>query len=93
MQSQDSFTQITIHYINGETESFDIAMTPEAFGEQLTNVLSQPLFTLNLFDQTVIILTAQIVKVEVTPPLTQLSVDSVAFDGQRVTALSRGAKV
>ncbi|MEQ8964045.1 MAG: hypothetical protein RLP02_40115 [Coleofasciculus sp. C2-GNP5-27] len=93
MQSQDSFTQITLHYINGETESFDIPVTPEAFSEQLADFLSQPWLTLHLFDQTVLILTAQIVKVEVTPQLTQLEGDGVFADCQRVTALSRGAKV
>ncbi|MEQ9358586.1 hypothetical protein [Coleofasciculus chthonoplastes] len=93
MQSQDSFTQITFHYINGETESFDIPVTPEAFSEQLVDFLSQPWLILHLFDQTVIILTSQVVKVEVTPQLTQLEGDGVFFDCQRVTALSRGAKV
>ncbi|MEQ9481228.1 hypothetical protein [Coleofasciculus sp. F4-SAH-05] len=93
MQSQDSFTQITFHYINGETESFDIPVTPEAFGEQLANFLSQPLLTLHLFDQTVTILTAQIVKIEITPQLFQLEGDGVFFDCQRVTALSRAAKL
>lgn len=91
MQSQDSFTQITLHYINGETESFDIPMTPEAFSEQLAELLSQPWLTLHLFDQTVLILTAQIVKVEVTPQLPQLEGEGVLSDCQRVTALSRGA--
>jgi len=91
MQSQDNFTQITLHYINGEMESFDIPMTPEAFSEQLADFLSQPWLTLHLFDQTVLILTAQIVKVEVTPQLPQLEGEGVLSDCQRVTALSRGA--
>ncbi|MEQ9667949.1 hypothetical protein [Coleofasciculus sp. G2-EDA-02] len=93
MQSQDSFTQVTFHYINGETESFDIPVTPEAFSEQLADFLSQPWLILHLFDQTVIILTSQIVKVEVAPQIPQLQGEGVLSDCQRVTALSRGAKV
>ncbi|MBE9129396.1 MULTISPECIES: hypothetical protein [unclassified Coleofasciculus] len=93
MPSPDSFTEVTFHYINGETESFEFPVTPEAFQEQLPVLLSQPCWTLNLFDQTVLIFTAQVIKVEVKPPLTELQGQGIFTDAQRVTALTRGAKV
>ncbi|HBB34040.1 MAG TPA: hypothetical protein DDZ80_29645 [Cyanobacteria bacterium UBA8803] len=93
MQSQDTFTEITFHYVNGETESFDIPITPEAFGEQLPDLLNQPWLTLHLFDQTVVVFTAQILRVEVKPPIPELQGSGVFPEVHRVTALTRGAKV
>jgi hypothetical protein len=92
MQSEDSFTEVTFHYLTGETESFDIPITPEAFQEQLPDLLSQPWLTLHLFDRTVLICTAQIMKVEVKPPLLEIQGQGVFSDAQRVTALTHGAK-
>ena len=88
MSSQDSFTEITFHYVNGETESFDLPITPEAFAQQLPDSLSQPWVALHLLDQTVLIL-----KVEVKPPIAEIQGLGVFSDAQRVTALSRGVKL
>lgn len=93
MENQDSFTEITFHYINGETESFDIPITPEAFAQQLPDFLSQPWLALHLIDRTVFVFTAQVLKVEVNPPITEIQGLGVFSDAQRVTALSRGVKV
>ena len=93
MQSVDSFTQVTFHYQNGETESFDIPVTPEALQQQLEGLLNQPWLTLHLFDSTVFIRTAQIMKVEVKPPMPEIQGDGVLSDAQRVTALTHGAKL
>jgi hypothetical protein len=93
MQSVDSFTQVTFHYQNGETESFDIPVTPEALQQQLQDLLNQPWLTLHLFDSTVFIRTAQIMKVEVKPPMPEIQGDGVLSDAQRVTALTHGAKL
>lgn len=92
MQSEDSFTQVTFHYVNGETESFDISITPDAFQQQLPDLLSQPWLTMHLFDRTVLICTAQVMKVEVKPPLSDLEGQGVFPEAQRVTALTHGAK-
>jgi hypothetical protein len=92
MQSEDSFTQVTFHYVNGETESFDIPITPDAFQQQLQDLLSQPWLTMHLFDRTVLICTAQVMKVEVKPPLSDLEGQGVFPEAQRVTALTHGAK-
>jgi hypothetical protein len=48
MQSADTFTQLTFHYQSGETESFDIPGTPEAFQMQLQGLLNQDWLTLHL---------------------------------------------
>ncbi len=93
MQSVETFTQVTFHYQNGETESFDIPVTPQAFQQQLQALLNQPWLTLQLFDSTVFICTAQVVKVEVKPPVSEIQGDGVFSDVQRVTPLTHGAKV
>ena len=93
MESQDSFTEITFHYVNGETESFDLPITPEAFAEQLPDLLNQPWVALHLLDQTVVVFMAQVLKVEVKPPIPEVQGLGVFSDAQRVTALSRGVKV
>lgn len=93
MQSADSFTQVTFHYQSGETESFEIPVTPEAFQLQLQGLLNQPWLTLHLFDSTVIIRTAQVVKIQVKPPLPEIQGDGIFTDAQRVTPLTHGAKV
>ncbi|HAX84719.1 MAG TPA: hypothetical protein DCY91_00260 [Cyanobacteria bacterium UBA11370] len=93
MQSQAAFTEITFYYINGETESFDIPVSSETFAQQLPDLLSQPYITLHLFDQTVIVFTAQIIKVELKPPIPEFQGQGVFSESQRVTALTRGAKV
>ncbi|HEY9893187.1 MAG TPA: hypothetical protein V6D37_15540 [Candidatus Sericytochromatia bacterium] len=92
MPSQDSFTEVTFYYVNGETEAFDISITPEAFGQEIQGLLSQPWLTMHLFDRTVLISTAQIMKVEVKPPVLQLQGNGVFPEAQRVTALTHGVK-
>jgi hypothetical protein len=92
MQSQDSFTEVTFHYVNGQTEAFDIPITPEAFQEELQGLLKQPWLTLHLFDKTVLICTAQVMKVEVKPPLSEIQGQGIFSDVQLVTALTHGAK-
>jgi hypothetical protein len=93
MQSVDSFTQVTFHYQNGETESFDIPITPDAFQMQMEGLLNQPWLILHLFDSTVFIRTARVMKVEVKPPMPEIQGDGVFADVQRVTPLTHGAKV
>ena len=35
MPSQDSTTQVTFHYVHGQSESFSITKTPQEFYQQL----------------------------------------------------------
>lgn len=92
MQSQDSYTEVTFHYINGETEAFDIPITPEAFQQELQGLLDRPWLALHLFDKTVLICIAKVVKVEVKPPLSEIQGEGVFSDAQLVTALTHGAR-
>ncbi|NEQ65591.1 MAG: hypothetical protein F6K21_08845 [Symploca sp. SIO2D2] len=93
MQTQDSSTEVTFHYIDGKAESFDIPVTPEAFATQLQDLLKQPMLTLHLFDKTVFICTTQIIKVEVKPPVTEVQGQGIFDNVQLVTALSHGSPV
>lgn len=92
MQSEDRFTEVTFYYITGVTESFDLPVAPESFQQQLPDLLNQPWLTLHLFDKTILICTAQVIKVEVKPPLPEIQGQGVFPDAQLVTALSHGAK-
>ncbi len=92
MPSEDSFIEVTFHYISGESESFDIPVTPEAFQQELQGLLDRPWLTLHLFDRTVLICTARVMKVEVKPPILGIQGQGVFPDVQRVTALTHGAK-
>lgn len=92
MHNQDNCTEITFYYANGETEAFDISITPEAFEQQIQDLLSLPWLTMHLFDRTVIICTAQIMKIEVKPPISQIQGKGVFPEAQRVTALTHGVK-
>ena len=93
MPSVENFTQVTFHYINGETESFDLPVSPETFQQQLQSLLKQPWLTLHLFDSTVLICTERVMKLEVKPPLTEIQGEGVFADAQRVTPLTHGARV
>lgn len=92
MQTENSFTEVAFHYVSGASESFDIPITPEEFQQQLQGLLSQPWLTLHLFDRTVLICTAQVMKVEIKPPIVAIQGQGVFADAQRVTPLSHGAK-
>lgn len=92
MSNADSFTQVTFHYINGTSETFDIPIGPEAFQQQLQDFFSQPWLIMHLFDKTVFICTAQVIKVEVKPPLPEIAGQGVFPDAQLVTALTSGVR-
>ncbi|NET61242.1 MAG: hypothetical protein F6K47_35475 [Symploca sp. SIO2E6] len=91
MQTQDSSTEVTFHYINGEAESFDIPVTPEAFATQLQDLLQQPMLTLHLFDKSAFICTSQIIKIEVKPLVTEIQGQGIFDNVQLVTALTHGS--
>lgn len=92
MQTEDNFTEVTFYYTNGQTEAFEISLTPEDFGAQLPELLKQPWLTLHLFDRTVLICTAKIMKIEVKPDNPQIQGQAVFLEAQRVTALTHGVK-
>lgn len=90
MQAETSSTQITFYYENGQTETLSVPLSPAQLGQQLPQMLSQTWLTFQLIDQTVMISTAKIIKVEVKPSL-QLQGEGTFSNAQRVSALQRGA--
>ena len=98
MNSQDRLTQVTFHYTNGQTESFNVlqrgdgSATPQALQQEIAQLLDKPWCVLHLPEQTICINTANVLKVEVKPSLRELQGEGVFSDVRRVTALSRSAQ-
>ncbi|MGB5963054.1 MAG: hypothetical protein WBG73_20625 [Coleofasciculaceae cyanobacterium] len=92
MQTEDNFTQVTFYYIDGQSEAYELSITPEDFAAQLPNLLNQPWLTMHLFDRTILICTAKIMKVEIKPDNPQIQGEAVFLEAQRVTALTHGVK-
>lgn len=91
MINQDYGTEVVFHYDNGQSDAFIIPLAPEEFKEQIQLLLERPWLTFHLFDQTVFVSMARVVKVEVKPSLTEIVGIGVFHNSQRVTAMSRGA--
>ncbi len=97
MHTQDSLTQLTFHFVNGQTESFNIlqladdSMTPLELQQEIRHLLDKPWWILHLPDQTVCIKIANVVKVEVKPSVPELQGEGVFSNARRVTALTRTA--
>jgi hypothetical protein len=92
MQSQDSSTQINLLFRDGHSESFKLPISSQEFQQQLEGLLAKPWLTFHLRDQTVVISTSQIMKVEIKPPLTELKGEGIFPNSERVTALNRGSR-
>jgi hypothetical protein len=91
MQTETNKTQVMFYYDNGQTETLSLPMTATELSQQLPQLLSQPWLTFHLIDQTLIISTAKLLKIEVKPSLVQLEGDGIYPNVERVTALQRGA--
>ncbi|MGG6297608.1 hypothetical protein ACQ4M4_24705 [Leptolyngbya sp. AN02str] len=96
MQTQDSlYTQITVHYINGTSESFNLYMPLQDDGTlqttqlEVRHLLKKEWWIVNLQDQTLFINVDNVLKMEMKPPLTQLQGEDVFSNAERVTALNR----
>lgn len=97
MQSQSSYTQLTVYYLNGQSESFmvydpvDAERVQQEFQQVVRRLLDRPWWIFHLSDQTVCIHIANVMKVEVKPPLPRLHGEDVFENTERVTALNRTA--
>ncbi len=96
MHTKESLTQLTFHYMNGQTESFNIqladdSVTPLELKQEIRHLLDKKWWILHLPDQTVCINIANVMKVEVKPSLPEIQGEGVFSDARRVTALSRSA--
>lgn len=91
-------TQLTFHYIDGHTESFDVFTSVEAsetqqdIRQELRRLLDKTWWIIHLPEETVLINTANVIKVEMKPAVPQLVGEDVFTEAQRITALTRGAK-
>ena len=95
MEQQDGYVQVTIHYINGHTDSFNIqTLTEEAQGvhdirQEVRRFLDRPWWIFQLPEQTITINMTQVLKVEIKPALPEILGEGVFPFAERVTALSR----
>ncbi|MFB2837882.1 hypothetical protein [Floridanema evergladense] len=92
MHSQDSSIQVNFLFRDGHSESFKLPISSQEFQQQLEGLLAKPWLIFHLRDQTVVISTSQIMKVEIKPPLSQLQGEGIFANSERVTALNRGAR-
>ena len=94
MEHQPGHTQITFHYINGQTESFDIhelaeeAETQQQLRQEVRRFLERTWWIFNLPEQTVIVNMKNVLKVELKPPMPELHGEGVFPDAERMTALN-----
>lgn len=93
--SVEQLTQITFHYINGQSESFTIHDAPDAnvtwqeVQQEIRRLFDRHWWILHLPEQTVCINTANVLRVEFRPPLPGIHGEGIFTDARRVTALSR----
>lgn len=98
MNNQHNLTQITFHYANGQSESFNLlqsgdnSLDLQALQQEITQLLNQPWCVLHLPEQTICVNTANVLKVEMKPPLWEMQGAGVFNDVRRVTALSRSTQ-
>lgn len=96
--SQGSLVQITFHFINGQSESYNIlhqgegSVTPQALQQEIIQLLDKPWCVLHLPEQSVCINTANVLKVEMKPAMREIQGKGIFSDVRRVTALSRSAQ-
>ncbi len=96
MQSQATYNQLTFHYLDGRSESFNFFEpataddgTQQSFQIEVRKLLQQDWWILHLPEQTVFINVANITKIEAKPTMPQIIGDGVFPDAERVTALNR----
>jgi hypothetical protein len=90
-----TYTQLTFHYINGQSETFNVYAPIEADGTQATlqlevrHMLKKNWWIVNLAEQTVFVNVDNVVKVELKPAMPDLRGEDVFANAERVTALNR----
>lgn len=95
MQAPTINAQITFYYTNGETETFNIYDPVEAgllqqeLQQEFRRFLEKHWWILHLPDQTVCVNTANILKIEIKPPINRVQGEGVFANAERVTALTR----
>ena len=95
MYQSGAQTQITFHYMNGHSESFNLHPPIENDGTDATlqlevrHILKKDWWIINLPEQTVFVNIDNVVKVEVKPAIANLRGEDVFTNAERVTAMTR----
>lgn len=95
MQPEAGRIQLTFHYINGQTESYNVYDPIEAgaiqqeIQQEIRRILEKPWWILHLPEQTVYVNTANVLKIEIKPGTPQIQGEGVFANAQRVTNLTR----
>ena len=90
-QDKENTTQVTFHYVEGHTETFTIPMPAQEFQEEVLTLLNQPWLTFHLVDQTVLICTSRLVKVEIKPAIPELQGQGIFSNSVRISTMQRAA--
>lgn len=85
-------TEITFFYDTGESESFTLPIAPEEFQKQVNFLLERPWLTFHLFDRTIWICMARVVKVAVKPALDTIVGVGVFSDVEEMTTFQMGSR-
>lgn len=97
MYSQENFTQLIFHYVNGTSEAFNIyeptdaAVTRQEQLQEVRRFLDQRWWVLHLPEETVCINVESVMKVEIKPAIHQLHGEGVFSNVQRMTPLNRSS--
>ncbi|WP_448561730.1 hypothetical protein [Trichothermofontia sp.] len=87
--------QITFHFVNGQTETFNVynatelGTSTQELRQDVRRFLREDWWTLHLLDQTVFIHSSNVLKVEIKPRLGGFQGEGVFQDAERVTAFNR----
>ncbi|GAC1491815.1 MAG: hypothetical protein NVS2B14_04310 [Chamaesiphon sp.] len=102
MQSQETPTttiwQITFYYLNGETESFNVYnplhsnTTTQDVRQEIRRFIKEDWWTIKTQEQTIFIKSANVLKVEIKPPIESIEGEGFLAEAERVTALTRGSR-
>ncbi|MBW4576940.1 MAG: hypothetical protein KME08_16830 [Aphanothece sp. CMT-3BRIN-NPC111] len=102
MQLQEQVTttvwQITFHYINGQTESFNVydlidsGTTHQDVRQEIRRFMKEDWWAIKTLDETIFIKSANVMKVEVKPPIESIQGEGFLSEAERVTALTRGGR-
>lgn len=90
MKIQSDVTEVTFYFESGHSEGYKLPFSPLELQQKLPQMLTQPWLTFNLIDQTVLICTGKLIKIEIKPGLAELQGDNI-YSAERVTSLQRGA--
>ena len=92
------FWEITFYYLNGDKESFNVYNSIDSdtnthdFRQEIHRFLKQDWWTIKTQEQTIFIKSANVLKVEVKPPIESIEAEAFLSNAERVTALSRGSR-